>query len=253
MSTPSVEVYRNLTRRAWSVRVGGRVVGHVPAIALRDVALRASEASRLRCVRLGIRDVHAFARGVPSTDSRPPTAVRFRYRLDTPGFRLTDGQAVSVAAAAWFEADGSAWCLACAGANVTRTEGPMRLRDLTPDEIATVDARRARVREALGDAADAAPFLDAWEPVTYPGTDRISLRGLCWGHPVHGDTVVTTSVLVARGPGWAATESGRVYVLGDRHAPPSAISYGRRGAGRLAPLPPSLSRDEDADLPALEI
>lgn len=253
MSTrPSVEVYRNLTRRAWSLRVGGRVVGHVPAIALRDVVLRASEASRLRCVRLGLRDVHAFARGVPSTDSRPPGALRFRYRLSEAGFRLADGQAVSAAAAAWFEADGSAWCLASPGANVTLMEGPMRLRDLTPDELAAVADRRARVREVLGDAADDAPFLDAWETVAYPGGDRIALRGLCWGHPLHGDTHVTTSVLVARGPGWAATESGRIYVLGDRHVPPSAIFYGRRGAGRLAPLPPSLSRDED-DLPALEI
>ncbi len=129
----------------------------------------------------------------------------------------------------------------------------MRLRDLTPDELTAVDARRARVREALGEAADGAPFLDEWETVIYPGTDRISLRGLCWGHPVHGDSVVTTSVLTARGPGWAATESGRVYVLGDRHVPPTAIFYGRRGAGRLDPVPMSPSRDEDADLPALEI
>lgn len=129
----------------------------------------------------------------------------------------------------------------------------MRLRDLTPDELTAVDTRRARVREALGEAADGAPFLDEWETVAYPGGDRIALRGLCWGHPVHGDTVVTTSVLVARGPGWAATESGRVYVLGDRHVSPSAIFYGRRGAGLSVYVPSSLSQDEDADLPALEI
>ena len=116
----SVDVYRNLTRRAWSVRAGGRVVGHVTAIALRAVVLRTSEASRLRCARLGIRDVHAWARGVPFTDSRPPEARRFRYRLETPGFRLSDGTVLLAAEAAWFEADGTAWCLASPGANVTQ-------------------------------------------------------------------------------------------------------------------------------------
>ena len=119
MPTPgSADVDRNLTRAAWSVRVGGRVVGHVPAIALRDVVLRSSEAARLRCLRLGARDVHAWARGVPTDAPRPPAAVRFRYRLTEPGFRLADGQVLLAAAAAWFEADGSAWCLASAGANV---------------------------------------------------------------------------------------------------------------------------------------
>ncbi|WP_444543586.1 hypothetical protein [Methylorubrum aminovorans] len=119
MHTPgSVDVHRNLTRRAWSVRVGRRVVGHLPAIALRDVVLRSSEAARLRCLRLGARDVHAWARGVPTDAPRPPAAVRFRYRLAEPGFRLAEGQVLLAAAAAWFEADGSAWCLACPGANV---------------------------------------------------------------------------------------------------------------------------------------
>ena len=119
MRTPgSVDVHRNLTRRAWSVRVGGRVVGHVPAIALRDVTLRSSNAARLRCLRLGARDVHAWARGIPTDAARPAAAVRFRYRLAEPGFRLADGQVLLAAAAAWFEADGSAWCLASAGANV---------------------------------------------------------------------------------------------------------------------------------------
>ncbi|MFE1597433.1 hypothetical protein [Methylobacterium sp. ID0610] len=119
MPTPSaVEVYRNLTRRAWSVRAGGRVVGHVAAIALRDVALRSSEAARIRCLRLGVRDVHAWARGVPTDAPRPPEATWFRYRLAEPGFRLADGQVLLAAEVAWFEPDGTAWCLASPGANV---------------------------------------------------------------------------------------------------------------------------------------
>lgn len=119
MPTPgSADVYRNLTRAAWSVRVAGRVVGHVPAIGLRDVTLRSSNATRIRCLRLGVRDVHAWARGVPTEAPRPPEAVRFRYRLAEPGFRLADGQVLLAADACWFEEDGSAWCLASPGANV---------------------------------------------------------------------------------------------------------------------------------------
>lgn len=115
MPTPSgaVDAYRNLTRRSWSVRVSGRVVGHVPEIALAGVTLRASEPARLRCLRTGSRDVHAWARGLPLVGvPRPPGAVRFRYRLCQPGFRLPDGTPLTSAAAVWLEADGSAWCLA---------------------------------------------------------------------------------------------------------------------------------------------
>lgn len=103
-----VEVYRNLVRKAWSVRAGGRVVAHVQEIALAGVTLRASEAGRLRCLRTGARDVHAWARGEVAEGARPPGAVRLRYQLRAPGFRA-EGKVVTAAAAAWFEADGSAW------------------------------------------------------------------------------------------------------------------------------------------------
>ncbi len=90
------------------MRVDGRVVGHVQAIALAGVTLRASEAGRLRCLRTGARDVHAWARGTVTEEARPPGAVRLRYRLTEPGFRV-GGRIVTAAAAVWFEADGSAW------------------------------------------------------------------------------------------------------------------------------------------------
>lgn len=105
-----VDVYRHLRRRCWSVREGGRVVAHVPAIALTGVAFRASEAGRLRCLRQGQREVIAWARGVPVERlPRPAEAVQVRYRLAEPGFRLADGRVVTAAETAWFEADGSAW------------------------------------------------------------------------------------------------------------------------------------------------
>lgn len=115
MPTPSggVEAYRNLTRRSWSVRVDGRVVGHVPTIALAGATLRASDAARLRCLRTGYRDVHAVARGFPLVGvPRPPGALRFSYCLSASGFQLADGTLIAAAAAVWLEADGSAWCLA---------------------------------------------------------------------------------------------------------------------------------------------
>ncbi len=101
------DVYRNLTRRAWSVRERGRVVGHVPAIVLADVVLRASEAGRQRCLRTGAgTSTHGHGHG--GEGARPPSAVRLRYGLWCPGFR-TNGLLVTRASMAWFEADGSAW------------------------------------------------------------------------------------------------------------------------------------------------
>ncbi|TXN63218.1 hypothetical protein [Methylobacterium sp. WL6] len=112
MSTSgSVDVYRNLTRKRWSVRIGGWVAAHVEAIVLVGVTFRVSEASRVRCVRTGVRDVHAWARGRPGTGTRPPPdAVRVRYRPSVEaGFRAPDGTLITAAAAVWFEADGTAW------------------------------------------------------------------------------------------------------------------------------------------------
>lgn len=102
------DIYRNRCRRCWSVRVAGRVVAHVEAIALRDVVLRASEASRLRCLRTGARDVHAWAVGAVVEAPRPAGAVRVWYRIAELGFRV-EGQVVTAAARAWFEPDGTAW------------------------------------------------------------------------------------------------------------------------------------------------
>ncbi len=105
-----VEVYRNRTRRCWSLRVGGRVVGYADTVALESVRLRHSEAARIRAVSTGARTVHAVAAGELSSAPRSPNAARLRYRIEAPGFRAgEDGVVVTAAAAAWFEADGSAW------------------------------------------------------------------------------------------------------------------------------------------------
>ncbi|UMY18814.1 hypothetical protein MMB17_05725 [Methylobacterium organophilum] len=104
------DVYRHRGRAAWSVREGGRVVGHREAVCLVDVVLVASEAGRLWCLRRGQREVVAWARGELADLARPVSAERLRYGLDRPGFRAGDGERpVTRARAAWFEADGTAW------------------------------------------------------------------------------------------------------------------------------------------------
>lgn len=107
---PVTEIYWNRTCRLWSVREGGRVVAHVPAISLWDVRFRASEASRLRCLRTGARDVHAWAAGSVCEVSRTGDAARVRYWIEQAGFRV-GGRVVTRATRVWFEADGSAWCV----------------------------------------------------------------------------------------------------------------------------------------------
>lgn len=104
------DIYRHRGRRAWSVRVGGRVVGHRDEVCLVGVVLRASEAGRIRCLARGSREVVAWVRGEVADLARPVGVERLRYRLDAPGFRAgEEGRAVSKGRVAWFEADGTAW------------------------------------------------------------------------------------------------------------------------------------------------
>lgn len=61
-----VEVYRNLNRRdgVWySVRQGGRVVGHTRDIKLRKCHFMVNEAGRQRVLRTGTKNVHAWVCG----------------------------------------------------------------------------------------------------------------------------------------------------------------------------------------------
>lgn len=74
------DVYRNLTRGLWSVREGGRVVEHVPEIALRDVRLIVQPGGRAAVIRTGTRSVHAYARGMRIPfEGVPPCAIEVGY------------------------------------------------------------------------------------------------------------------------------------------------------------------------------
>lgn len=55
----TVELYRCIPRRCWSVRQDRRVVAHVSALVLSDVTFRVSEAGRQRILRLRQRAVVA--------------------------------------------------------------------------------------------------------------------------------------------------------------------------------------------------
>lgn len=113
-----VEVYRNLHRKCWSVRLaGGRVQRHTDAVLLRNATFVVQAAGRARVLREGKKNVHAFVRGgdsgTPHSGAEdleymvgmlpPPfTLVRVTYnpyRADT--FVTTGGQPVRAADIVW--------------------------------------------------------------------------------------------------------------------------------------------------------
>lgn len=104
------DVYWNRirSRGCWSVREHGRVVGHAPALALAGCRLRVVEGARLRVLRTGRREVHAWISG-DLIDAAPPTeAVLIGYCPGLPGFRRRDtGALITIAAAVYFLEDGS--------------------------------------------------------------------------------------------------------------------------------------------------
>lgn len=58
-----VKVYFNLHNRLFSVQHGGRVVAHLPEVALKNVKFKVSEAGRQRVLREQRKNVHAFVEG----------------------------------------------------------------------------------------------------------------------------------------------------------------------------------------------
>lgn len=106
---PPCEVYRHTRRRCWSLREGGRVVAHVEAVALTDVALVVRPGALARVRNRRVREVCAVARGTPTDAPRPAHARRLRFDVYGAGVFLADGVPVTAASVAWFEADGTSW------------------------------------------------------------------------------------------------------------------------------------------------
>lgn len=61
--TKKVKVYRNLTKRCYSIQQAGRVVGHCAGFRLNLVGFQVSEAARQRVISTGRKNVHAYIVG----------------------------------------------------------------------------------------------------------------------------------------------------------------------------------------------
>jgi hypothetical protein len=99
-----VQVYKNLNRGDWSVRVAGKVIAHVPSITLANVSFHVSESGRKRVIANKCREVHAWAIGeiVASQPSGEAKAITYNpYRGGTFTERAS-GAAVTSAAHVYF-------------------------------------------------------------------------------------------------------------------------------------------------------
>ncbi|MCJ2040853.1 hypothetical protein MKK55_18140 [Methylobacterium sp. J-059] len=106
------DVYRNLSRACWSVRVKNRVVGHVPSLVLRDVRFVVSLAGVRRIRLRQAREVIAYARGVPAESGLPIGALQVRFcPYRSTDFTLPDGAPIRAAALVHFASDGSCWAV----------------------------------------------------------------------------------------------------------------------------------------------
>jgi hypothetical protein len=77
----TIEVYRNLHKKCWSIRQGGKVVCHTDYITLKDCKFIVQPAGRERVVREKKKNVHAFVRGLlcspRESDHTPPFSWEF--------------------------------------------------------------------------------------------------------------------------------------------------------------------------------
>ncbi|MCJ2114185.1 hypothetical protein MKK64_23740 [Methylobacterium sp. E-025] len=106
------DVYRNLTRACWSIRVKNRVVGHFPALVLRDVSFIVSLPGVHRIRLRQAREVVAIARGVPAESGLPDGTLRVRFDpYRSTDFTLDDGSPIRAAAVVAFLPDGSCWAV----------------------------------------------------------------------------------------------------------------------------------------------
>ena len=112
--TRPVEVYRNLTRKALSVRQEGLVVAHAQQVMLQQGLFIINEKQRDRARERQVRNVHAYVRGILLPDHFHVNADKFPnvtritynpYRFDS--FVNMEGRRVDAAPYVYIEADGS--------------------------------------------------------------------------------------------------------------------------------------------------
>jgi hypothetical protein len=60
---PEADVYWHSRLKRWSIRIGGRVVDHLPAVSATRCMMVVRETERQRAIARGQRSVHAWIRG----------------------------------------------------------------------------------------------------------------------------------------------------------------------------------------------
>lgn len=107
-----VEVYRNLRKRCWSVRLNGKVIAHLQRLELSGgCRLMVNRSGRERVRRDKMKNVHAWIRGIVNCSGstfigRGERVIYDPYRNDM--FVLAeDGRPVFRSDAARFTADGN--------------------------------------------------------------------------------------------------------------------------------------------------
>lgn len=106
-----IEVYRNLTKKCWSLRDSKTrlVIAHRDSLWLRDCTFKVSEAGRQRVLREKRKNVHAFVKGELILDREfhdRMTNVRYNP-YEGPNFTMYDGkQAVGYSLYVYFSEDG---------------------------------------------------------------------------------------------------------------------------------------------------
>lgn len=105
-----VQVYRNLTKRCWSVRHKGRVIAHAVAVYLKDCTFKVQEGGRKRVLRERRKNVHAFVEGYGEHEYQPVGSVVQRvvynpYKMST--FQTDAGVEARSAESVWFTSSGT--------------------------------------------------------------------------------------------------------------------------------------------------
>jgi len=94
-----IRVYWNIHKQCWSIVSRGRVVGHADTLWLKNVMPRLSEAGRLRVIRDGRKNVHAYLEGeLGAPQGKPACLGQITYNPWTHRtFQLDSGEYVGSA------------------------------------------------------------------------------------------------------------------------------------------------------------